>query len=640
MQNKTLIQLIEQEGFEIVGGKVHAWGKEFPLVHPFAIYGKLYREEKDPKIKLKHMIRLHHMMWPDDIATWHYWTERRFQYYCEGWRITSWASGANTGKSVDAAKIAAIEWASNPKRTGIIVASTTLDSLNSRIYGYLVGNLKNSAIPIQYNLMRSQPPKVMYDRDDMIHTISAIAAAKGSAEAENSIGGKKSGIRNYIGRHPKDKLLLILDEATDLDPTILGAIPNLDSGECAFQCIAIGNSCDRSDLHGALSTPKVGWGKIDPEQNTVWETNQRGGLCLYFNCDESPAIHETDLEKKKKLSKFLFTAESIKVKRDEYGKDSNEFWRFVKGFWPKEESVNRSVVSGLFLKEFNVERNAEWSGLKDLKVVAGLDPAFSVGGDKCILRLAILGQDIQGRMILDFRGEEMVYKININATMGKSAELQIADQVLDVLGRYNCTLGAMAVDATGHGRSLAEVIRLRAQAIEMPIKIYTMATAKKNKNAFDVQVVSSYELWMRVKDFIQHDQVRGLDYNTINQLTSRLIVVRNGKPELEPKAEYKMRMMAISPSLAHSPDEADAAALCVQAACIKHGFTPGQVAAKMMAGYSDMALEKYWAYLHGKKIEQEEADTRPREVPVASFSGDIYDSGGASLWSRSNLSKN
>jgi len=608
-----LEELIKRENWKFVeeGGvtKILAYGRTFPLVHPLAIYQKLYREEKNPEMKFVYMKWIHDALWPNEVLTWNYWTERRFRTYCEGWRIISWAAGASTGKSVDASKIAIIEYTSNPKNTAVIVASTTLESLNSRVFGYLVGYLRHTAIKIPYKLLRSQPPKILYDRDDSIHTISAIAAAKGKDE---------DAIKNYIGRHPKQKLFIILDEAPDLDLSILSAIPNLEAGQNAFQVIAIGNSNSKNDLHGSLSVPENGWESVDPLKNTQWRTTQKNGLCLFFSCYESPAIFEKDPVRKVALSKFLPTEEQINAKKIEYGNDSDAFWRFVLGFW-RLENASDVIVSSAFLRGLNVEKNAEWSGLHGLSMVAGLDPAFSVGGDQCVLRLAMLGQDISGNIVLDFRGEKLLFRLHLSAVIQKSLEEQIAEQVIKILNDFNCPLQNLCVDANGAGFALAEVIKLKAQAIRAPLKVYTVKAGTKSKR-FDIIARTPYEMWYAVREFIHHGQIRGLDQKAIVQLTTRLLDVNQvtGKQTLEQKIKYKQRMGAIMPSLAKSPDEMDAAALAVQSAIANFGFTPGQRREIRNSGGDGFFDQKAWVHQQNGKVVDVGSGGR-LSPPVATF---------------------
>ena len=119
-----------------------------------------------------------------------------------------------------------------------------------------------------------------------------------------------------------------------------------------------------------------------------------------------------------------------------------------------------------------------------------------------------------------------------------------------------------------------------------------MPSGRKAVNSFDAQPITPIKLWAAYRDFIQNDQIRGLDQKTVYQLTSRLTEWKNGKEVLEPKQAYRRRVAAIDPTLAHSPDEADAGALTIQAAIIRLGFHPGQrveLPANIDEGYRKLA---------------------------------------------------
>lgn len=522
-----------------------------------------------------------------------------------------------THNSFDAAKIACEFWLADPRNRAVIVASSSLESLNARIWGYCTRFMHEMQVPLPFNYRRGAPPKILYEARDTIHGMFAVAAKRGDDDAA---------ISNWIGRHPNKGLLLVLDEGTELPMAILNALPNLEAGQDNFQCIVIGNSLSHYDLHGSLSTPKHGWKSIDPETHTKWETTQKKGLCLFFSCYESPAIGEPDKERKKKLSKFLITKEEIDSKIKVYGSSSDSFYRFVLGFW-RSEGTEDTVLSKVFLNEFHIREKAEWSGIHELSMVAGLDPAFSTGGDSCILRLGILGLDVNGNLLLDFRGDELLFKIEILALSDVSIETQIANQVIAILSSYRCQIGNMAVDATGQGRALAEVIRLQARTLKAPLKIWSTKLGNMQKNSFDVVLKSTLELWTDVRDFISTDQIRGLDNESINQFASRLIEIKGAKQTLESKADYKKRMGAISPRLAHSPDEADSVALCVQAAKICFGFTPGVTHQEKKI--ESFEMEKWYAQLHARAIEEKASTvcapqatfSNPNFAPINMFQG-------------------
>lgn len=601
--NQEILALVKKERWELVKEnevtRISAYGQTFKLNHPISVHLKMYRTEKNPDRKYYHMKAVHDYLWPD--AVWHYWTERRFKAHCNGWNFITYAGGASCAKSRDAAVIAIIFWLANPVGRTVIVASTSLESLGSRIWGYVTKLINKMAIKLPYNYLSGNAPKILYPANkksgkikDTIHGMFAVAAKQGDDETV---------ISSWIGRHPDEAILVILDESTDMPPALTKALPNLEQGVEFFQCMAIGNSNSKYDLHGALSTPKAGWNSIDPMKDTQWETTQKNGICLFFSCYESPAIHETNEEIKKILGKFLITKEQIEDKEKLLGKYSDSFWRFVLGFW-RSESADETVISKNFIETFDVFTIAEWSGIYPLHMVAGLDPAFSTGGDSCVLRAAILGQTVEGNIVLDFRGNELLFKIPIIANTEKSADLQIADFVIEKLRKLGIPLNHLCIDANGQGRALGEVIKLRANSLFAPIKIYSVRTGNVAVKSFDVKIVTSHELWFSFRDFIQHKQIKGVDSTTINQLTSRLVIIKGNKQVLESKKDYKNRMGAIMPSLAHSPDEADAAALCLQSAIINYGFTPGQ--RRDMENSVEFGHDKFWVYKQILEMEKEE----------------------------------
>jgi hypothetical protein len=607
---------VKENGVEFI----IAYGKRFPKTHPVAIHLKLYRLEKNPDIKYLHMKAAHDYLWPNTV--WHYWTERRFKQHCKGWKCITYAGGASTTKSFDAAKIGLLFWLANPSHRTLVVASTSLESLSSRIWGYLTKFLREMAIKMPVQYIGGQSPKVITKTlkdssgnaiKDTIHGCFAISAKQGDDEKV---------VSSWIGRHPDEAMMVILDESTDMPPALIKVIPNLEQGVEFFQLMGIGNSLSKFDLHGALSTPKDGWNSVDPMKDTMWETTQKDGVCLFFSCYESPAIFETDPVRKEKLSKFLITSEAIKEKENVYSKDSDMFWRFVLGFW-RTDSGDDIVVSKQFIEEFKVFNRTEWSGLWPLHTVGGLDMAFSTGGDQCILRLAVLGVATSGQICLDYRDEELLFRIPITANSLKSADLQVADQVLKILAQYNCALEDLAVDATGQGRAMGEVLHLRARTLRSPIKIYSTQIGNKSVRSFDVVIKSSHELWFAFREFIQHGQIKGLDHTTAMQLTTRKVVIKNGKPVLESKKDYKTRMGAVAPSLAHSPDEADCCALALQAAIINYGFTPGQRRQdERLQGFEH---DKYWVFNQIRKVEEAKEQQVRSAPPIATFEGDMGD---------------
>lgn len=541
------------------------------LNHPVTVHLKMYRDSINPETKFKHMKAAHDYLWPHHKGTWNFWTERRFRTHCEPWKCVTYAGGASCAKSFDAAKIAIMFWVANPRKRGVLVMSTTLEALNTRIYGYVTRLIQEMVVGLPWKSFSGNNPRIIFPQrrgfpPDFVHSIAAVAAKKGDDD---------TAISSLIGRHPTEGLLVVCDEGTDMPMAILGAVPNLAAKIKTFQLMCIGNSNSKYDLHGALSTPRAGWRSVDPLVDFKWETTQPGGVCLFFSCYESPAILEEDSEKRVRLSKIFITLPQIAEAMENYGEKSEKFYRFTLGFW-RSDGTEDLVMSQQFLSEYPVSGRTEWGGQYPLRRVAGLDPAFSTGGDGCIFRIGLLGTDSDGLDVLDFREESLLFEIKIDPTVQLSAEKQIAHKVVALCKEHGVGIGDICIDSNGQGRALSSVIDLTARTLETPIKIYSNQSGNLQVNSFDVVIKTPHELWYSFRDFIQHGQIKGLDAVTLRQLSSRKEFLKNGKKILEPKNDYKKRMGAQSPGMAHSPDEADAAALCLQAAILRYGFTPGK----------------------------------------------------------------
>lgn len=592
---ENIYSLIKDEGWTTFTDtdnteKIKAFGEVFPVTHPLNVHLKLYRTLTNPERRLFHMKRVHDILWPADRLTWNYWDERRFAEHCKHWNYITWAGGASIGKSYTAAKIALIFFLANPEKRTVIIASTTLSGADSRIWGYVKALFSRIRIPLPLSYTSHPNPKILFDKKkagraedaqsenikDTIHGMFCIAAKRG--DDDEAISG-------WIGRHPDDKLLLVLDECTDMPLAITKAFSNLDAKPLKFQLIGIGNSNSKYDLHGTLSTPKAGWNNIDPLRDVMWETAQKNGICLFFSCYESPAIHETDPVKKAALSEIFITTPELQEKEATLGKDNDEFWRFVLGYWRTSSSAD-VVIDGDYISRFKANEISEWSGVYPIKIPWGMDPAFTTGGDNCILRLAMLGVDMRGKVVLDFRGDKLLYKIPLVANSGKSLELQVVDNAIDILMEHGAKIEDGCFDANGQGRLLGETMLLRwnqrfhKNDFNYPKKVITSRLGNGMKNVKDDGTVvrTAYDLWTEFKPFIEHTQIKGLDPVTIFQLIHRLVIVdeTTRKPKLETKKEFKRRIGHIMKNMARSPDEADAASLCLQSAVVNLGFYTGQ----------------------------------------------------------------
>lgn len=547
---------------------IEAYGRTFPYTDPLNIELFLYRINYQGQGWL-HMRNAMFLLWPEKKETWHYWTQRRFQAHCAGYNTITLAGGAATGKSHDAALIAILFWLANPKERTVLVASTSLSDLQNRIWGYIQKFYTmeyNKNITLPGRLYTSQNnPKILYDKQDTIHGIFAVPLKPGKDSKPSS---------NLIGRHPKDGFLAIIDEGTDVNPGFLDAKDNWEQGVNSFQLMVIGNSNSKFDPHGLLSKPIGGWHTVNPDTDTEWET--KNGICLYFDCYQSPAILEKDPDKKKKLGKFLFTEEKIEAAKLSRGENTPAFWRFVRGFWP-EDDVIQSVLSLVICDKFHVEEKSMWDGTKSLIRIAGIDPAFHSDGDDCVFRWATLGiNDVTGKMTLDFGGKKNIHYIKINDRSDEPPEYQIMNACKKLCKELGIQERNVAVDTWGAGSGFGALIEKEWSKEIMHVESSGRATdtliaSQSEERASDVYDRRVTELWFSMRELVLGDQVRGLDTVSIEQFCTRVYETKGRKYSIEQKKDYKMRLGKVDNHY-KSPDEADAATFIIDLARQAYGL--------------------------------------------------------------------
>lgn len=474
-----------------------------------------------------------------------------------------------THNSHDAGMIALLFWLANPKERIVLVASTSLNDLQTRIWGYIqrfymMEHDKNIVMPGKI-YAANQSPKILYDKNDTQHGIFAVPLKPGKDSKPSS---------NLIGRHAKDAFLAIIDEGTDVNPGFLDAKDNWEQGVNFFQLMVIGNSNSKFDPHGLLSKPKGGWHTVNPDTDTEWETKY--GICLYFDCYNSPAIYERDPEKKKKLGKFLFTEDKIEAAKISRGENTPGFWRFVRGFWPEDDLI-QAVLSLIICDKFHVEDKSEWSGIGNLVKIAGIDPAFHSDGDDCVFRWATLGvNEITGKMTLDFGGKENIHYIKIDDRSDEPPEYQIMNACKKLCKEIGIDERNVAVDTWGAGSGFGalienewskDILHVESSGRASDIQVATQS----DERASDVYDRRVTELWFSMRELVLGDQIRGLDTVSMEQFCTRTYETKGRKYSIEQKKDYKLRLGKVDNHY-KSPDEADAATFIIDLARVRYGL--------------------------------------------------------------------
>lgn len=490
-------------------------------------------------------------LWPEILPSgkkgyvWNEWSYRRLYAWCYH-DFQTWWGPSSSGKSTDAGVFALAHWYSAPDQTTITVCSTTKDMLERRIWREIIrfhtmldGRVPGAHLRSKHCIQLEDPTS--RDGENTINAIFAVAVQKGTTQ---------EAVGNLVGLH-NDYNVLIIDEMQATREAAVEAFDNLSTGK-ESKFLGMGNPSDRKDPLVKASEPKHGnWDLISPELEE-WETKK--GVCLYFDGLKSPGVRDP------KKFWYLLTQKQIESMAVDPGRDSPRFWSQRRGFCPPDGLVE-AVLSYSFIEKFQMARSdVRW---RDSYItVAGLDPSFSSGGDRCVLQLAQLGQFDTGQMGLKFLPPNL---INMKITAKEPLTFQLALDVIKILNAHGVDIKHLGVDCTGAQRAVADIIdretRRKCHRVIFSQKASDMRISLgDNTPACEVYRNKVTELWYQVREFGQAGQVAGLSKDAIDDFTMRHLISSGSTSALiciESKDDMKERTGG------RSPDYGDAASILV-----------------------------------------------------------------------------
>ena len=242
------------------------------------------------------------------------------------------------------------------------------------------------------------------------------------------------------------------------------------------------------------------------------------------------------------------------------------------------------IYSEAELTRSGAMKQVDWSGTP--VPIAGLDPAFTNGGDRCILYTGLVGYDTTGQYVCQLK--EAIH-LNDDATnKAVPRTYQIVRQVKEECVKRNILAENLALDSTGAGSPFADV--LSAEFGEQILRVSFGGKASDKRVSVNSKLIGQElyvnrvsELWFVGKEFIRTKQLFGISNDLAQEITGRNYDMIKGatlRMKIESKPEFKSRF-------GKSPDLADAAFLCLDMARQRHGFvaveppndvTEGQVA--------------------------------------------------------------
>ncbi len=491
---------------------------------------------------------------PEHMMVRHPWAEQMIRAAIKH-KYLAVGGSASSGKSHTMAAWGIVQWLSQPRDTLVLMTSTTLREARKRIWGSVMSLLSViDGAPIK---IRDSIGNAAYidENGTLIERagLSLIAAEK--SKTREAIG-------KFIGIKQK-RVIMIGDELSELSESILQAgLTNLSKNP-SFQMIGMSNPNSRFDAFGVWSEPKKGWESVDTQTADRWTTKWNGKY-IRLDGERSPNITLGEVK-----YPWLPTAEKLAEDRALLGPESRGYMRMVRAvFFDSDETTG--IYSEAELTKGGAMGEVDWADKPT--VVAGIDPAFTNGGDRTILYTAEVGYARNGQYVCKL-GEAI--HLNDDATnKAVPRTYQIVHQIIDHCKRRNISANNVALDSTGAGAPFCDVLAGEWSSDFMRVTFGGKGSDKRvsmNSQLTGAELYTNRvsELWFVGKELLRTKQIYGVSSDLAQEMCARNYDMTKGTGTLRVKIESKPEFKA---RFGRSPDLADAAFLALDCARQRMGL--------------------------------------------------------------------
>lgn len=505
------------------------------------------------------------------------WTEEHFHDWvmaagAPGHGAITWGCGS-CGKSNDYGLLMLLDWITDPFDTVIRLGSTDKQSLKSRSWNAVITyfaalrhNKLGLVVPGKFS--KSGYAILNDSDDDSPEAVGEKAGIIGVAVNDSEDSGKLQGAHMPYVR-------LVIDELATIThhDNIKKAMQNLRIGAVDFRFYALANPASWDDESCQYCIPPGGISSVNEDTGSWMST--RGYIVRHHD-----GLKCITVVKPETSAEFPFLITKSVVEQNLADCDGNAdaplYWQMVRGF-PVPNNTNIPTVLDIKTAVQNrVTDRIEFSPSGIVACAAGIDPAWSEGGDGAVRAKCYVRTDIVGRPYLDFT--DGLQKLLIRANDPRPPVQQMRDQIIDRMRQpYEPSFHNTAVDASAN-QGLADDLLIYAGADCLAVNNSVRASdspmrANDTRPAKEIVFDRGTEAWCVLADFCKAGMVRGLPMEALRALTTRRFAMKNGSGvimnplRMEDKKTFKTRFKK-------SPDEADACALCALAVKERLGIVP------------------------------------------------------------------
>lgn len=515
--------------------------------------------------RVEHLRRALQLLLPEGSGLeWHYWMDELLEAWVERDILSVWGP-SSAGKSSMLGLLAYVDLLAAPTDTLTVFITDKLSGHDQRAWSQVLH--WRSLMQPKWQLGRvhaSQNQKRLVTTSG--GRIAGIYCT--STEAGDSVADMK----RKLGGHNK-RNRLVVDEAQTCGESVLQLKMNLGaSGE--YKEVLFGNPDAWTNPLGVHSDPADG----DREKTTRrevkrWETNVtwhgRRGLCLVFDGRDSPGA--VSAREARRLH-FLPNQETLaNYAEQEGGADSPSFWTYAVGRIPP-GGLKPVVLTEADWRESGCWNRRPWAAGARRERFAGID--LSLGGDAIPVFLVevgpaqegvVAGHDNsaaangRGKMVAQVMAEKRVH-VNVKE---HDYSGQIARQIVEAVTAWGVDWGNVCFDSSGAGAPVVDRVEVVASCPGRCVRVNSSHAVSdrrigpKRQPAKDRFRNRAVELLWQAAEAVRRGLLWGLPQVVGEQMTTRGAFEKDGRLEVQPKAEWKRQRRG------KSPDELDAVAVCV-----------------------------------------------------------------------------
>jgi hypothetical protein len=497
---------------------------------------------------------------------WHPWADDMLHECCST-QFVGFAGCGSSGKSDFMAVWILLNWLAAPFHTLGLLTSTSIRDSKKRVWG-AVQRYWPAIKPVSPAKLTDTPtPAIYVVRDGARMEQAGVYLIPAEAKKTSEITGKMRGMK-------APRVFLAADELSELSHSLIDtAVSNLSNNAVLHICAAA-NPVSYYDPFGKFAEPKDGYSSITVNDDR-WET-KLGGVCLHFDALRNP--NYVARENLWPIQKW----EKIEEALERLGEESPMFWRDYRGFWPP-QGTSKAIYSEAEIVKFKADQPPIWQGA--VTRVAGVDPSFVSGGDRCVLSLGTYGINRDGNEQVSF---DTHYYVEDDASSKEPRTFQIAARIVELLREARVDPSYLGVDVTGGGVPFCDALSRVLGSNDFLRVHFGGAPSDRQVSTYDTTpsaekyVNRVTELWFGAKEYMQNSQIRGVGPDLAGEMTARHYETRKSggmKVCVEPKADMKAR-------IGRSPDVADAAFVMLEVVRERIGLRPPTLgAAPQLTGW-------------------------------------------------------